>query len=486
MAKRAILINIFSIFIIFNIISLSLSQPSLDEDEDREEDEPEMVVGYISLKFKISQGMLLVPVKVGTPEQEINLVIDIGSSRTWISDQSFKKGDSSSLDESTDPEEKEQYDFKYSGNAATETFTLANKKLEKFKFLLVNSLQNTKMQGALSLGHEYDSKHKSLVYEMSHVCNTFYNMFLFQFGEGDEGELLIGDITEDQKRKYQYINKCLFLKGGSAEDQIKWRCELTQMFIGGIEDFPTFRDNMMEQTGYYISKTDYNKMIDVKEPVVFETIFDKIYVPKKTMEYLKDNYLKNLNDGNKMCSYNDNGNNVKVTCSRDEVSKLKRLNFVLSAKTALAFPSDALFSCGNNKKGALGLKIKSFNDKRIKLVKNEENLGLTKTLEKALKMAQNDWIAFLESDDLWAENYLEEKVKIIEKYPDTAIIFNDVEEFGDEEWLKAVKNNFTRTRNILNKKKFPKNIFYKTVSIRLTVFFLDKELYNFRFNFESI
>jgi hypothetical protein len=346
MAKGNLFINIFSIFIIFSIISLSFTQPSLDED--REEDEPEMVVGYISVKFKITQGMLLAPVKVGTPEQEMNLVIDIGSSRTWISDQSFKKGDSSSFSESNDLEEREQYDFKYSGNAATETFTLANKKLENFKFLLVNNLQNTKMQGALSLGHEYDSKHKSLVYEMSHVCNTFYNMFLFQFGEGDEGELLIGDITEDQKRKYQYINKCLFLKGGSAEDQIKWRCELTQIFIGGIEDFPTFRDNMMEQTGYYISKTDYNKMIDVAEPVVFETIFDKIYVPKKTMEYLKDNYLKNLNDGNKLCSYSDNGNNVKVTCSREEVSRLKRLNFVLSEKTALAFPSDALFSCGNN------------------------------------------------------------------------------------------------------------------------------------------
>ena len=346
MAKGNIFINIFSIFIIFSIISLSFTQPSLDED--REEGEPEMVVGYISVKFKITQGMLLAPVKVGTPEQEMNLVIDIGSSRTWISDQSFKKGDSSSFSESNDLEEREQYDFKYSGNAATETFTLANKKLENFKFLLVNNLQNTKMQGALSLGHEYDSKHKSLVYEMSHVCNTFYNMFLFQFGEGDEGELLIGDITEDQKRKYQYINKCLFLKGGSAEDQIKWRCELTQIFIGGIEDFPTFRDNMMEQTGYYISKTDYNKMIDVAEPVVFETIFDKIYVPKKTMEYLRDNYLKNLNDGNKLCSYNDNGNKVKVTCSRDEVSRLKRLNFVLSEKTALAFPSDSLFSCGNN------------------------------------------------------------------------------------------------------------------------------------------
>ena len=349
MVKKLIFKNIFSIIIILlltALIPLSLSQPSLDDDKN--EDEPEMVVGYISLNFKVSQGMLIAPVKVGTPEQEMNLVLDIGSSRTWISDQSFKKSDSSSYSDTGEDEEKTQYDFTYSGDASTETFNLAEKKLTGFKFLLVNNLVNTKMQGALSLGHEYDSKHKSLVYEMSHVCNTFYNMFLFQFKENDEGELLIGDITEDQKRKYQYINKCLFLKGGSEDDQIKWRCQITQIFIGGIEDFPTFRDNMMEQTGYYISKTKYNKLIDVGEPVVFETIFDKIFVPKKTMEYLKENYLVNIVDGKKICNYNDNGNNIKVTCSREDVSRLKRLNFVLSEKTALAFPSDALFSCGNS------------------------------------------------------------------------------------------------------------------------------------------
>ena len=66
------------------------------------------------------------------------------------------------------------------------------------------------------------------------------------------------------------------------------------------------------------------------------------------MEYLKENYLINIVDGKKMCQYNDNGDIIKVICSKDEVSKLKRLNFVLSEKTALAFPSQSLFSCGNS------------------------------------------------------------------------------------------------------------------------------------------
>ena len=116
MVKKAILNNIFSLLLIYSLISISFSQPSLDDD--RKEDEPEMAVGYISLKFKVSQGMLIAPVKVGTPEQELNLVLDIGSTRTWISDQSFKKGDSSSYSDSGDTETKSQYDFTYSGKSS--------------------------------------------------------------------------------------------------------------------------------------------------------------------------------------------------------------------------------------------------------------------------------------------------------------------------------------------------------------------------------
>ena len=189
----------FSFLILFSFLISTIISPSLDEGE-KKDDDPEMVVGYISLKFKINQGMLIAPIKVGTPEQEMNVVLDIGSPRTWISDQSFRKEDSSSYSDKGETESFTQYDFTYSGKASTESFTLADKKLSEFKFLLANNLQNVKMQGALSLGHEYDSKHKSLVYEMSHVCNTFYNMFLFKFDENNEGELLIGDITDDQKR----------------------------------------------------------------------------------------------------------------------------------------------------------------------------------------------------------------------------------------------------------------------------------------------
>lgn len=51
--------------------------------------------------------------------------------------------------------------------------------------------------------------------------------------------------------------------------------------------------------------------------------------------------------------------------------------------------------------------VKSFNDKRIRYFKNEKNLGAALTRNKALKEAQGEWIAFLDSDDLWYPTKLE-------------------------------------------------------------------------------
>ena len=105
--------------------------------------------------------------------------------------------------------------------------------------------------------------------------------------------------------------------------------------------------------------------------------------------------------------------------------------------------------------------IKSFcEDKRIKLICHNKNKGLTQSVKTGLKYAKGDWIAFLESDDLWAENALEERVQAIKNNPQVGIIFNDVEEFGDKKAVLAVKNNIERNRARISKLNFPKNIFY--------------------------
>lgn len=105
--------------------------------------------------------------------------------------------------------------------------------------------------------------------------------------------------------------------------------------------------------------------------------------------------------------------------------------------------------------------IKSFcKDKRIKLICHDKNKGLTQSVKTGLKYAKGEWIAFLESDDLWRENTLQERVRAIKNNPQVGIIFNDVEEFGDDNTILAVKNNLDKNRVKISKLNFPKNIFY--------------------------
>lgn len=56
-----------------------------------------------------------------------------------------------------------------------------------------------------------------------------------------------------------------------------------------------------------------------------------------------------------------------------------------------------------------------FDDERIKYFKNEKNSGAALTRNKALREAQGEWIAFLDSDDLWKPQKLEHQLEFMKK-----------------------------------------------------------------------
>ena len=99
-------------------------------------------------------------------------------------------------------------------------------------------------------------------------------------------------------------------------------------------------------------------------------------------------------------------------------------------------------------------------DSRIKLYQhqNNENKGLAETLKLGISKVTSEWIIFLESDDTIKPYYIEEKLKIIEKYPNIALIFNDVEMFGDKKIIKGFNKHFIRTYLMLNSVTYPAKI----------------------------
>ena len=58
--------------------------------------------------------------------------------------------------------------------------------------------------------------------------------------------------------------------------------------------------------------------------------------------------------------------------------------------------------------------IKSFNDGRIRLLRNEKNSGAAVSRNYGLREARGKWIAFLDSDDTWKPEKLEVQIKYME------------------------------------------------------------------------
>jgi teichuronic acid biosynthesis glycosyltransferase TuaG len=108
--------------------------------------------------------------------------------------------------------------------------------------------------------------------------------------------------------------------------------------------------------------------------------------------------------------------------------------------------------------------IKSYCEKdlRIKLYQHEnaQNKGLKETLLLGLSKAQGEWVAFLESDDEFEPQNLEEKIKIIEKRKTVQLLFSKVNFVCENDNLKEKESKLRKILDIISKKNYPCNLFY--------------------------
>ncbi len=65
----------------------------------------------------------------------------------------------------------------------------------------------------------------------------------------------------------------------------------------------------------------------------------------------------------------------------------------------------------------------SINDKRIQVRKNAKNLGAYATQNRAMEMATGDYIAVLNSDDIWQPHKLRKQIALLEKYADAGLCY---------------------------------------------------------------
>lgn len=76
--------------------------------------------------------------------------------------------------------------------------------------------------------------------------------------------------------------------------------------------------------------------------------------------------------------------------------------------------------------------IKSFDDPRIKVFENKINQGPGRTRDLLIQQASGQWVAVLDSDDVYEPTRLEVFYEVAQKYPN-AIIFDEIMECHDTE-----------------------------------------------------
>lgn len=93
--------------------------------------------------------------------------------------------------------------------------------------------------------------------------------------------------------------------------------------------------------------------------------------------------------------------------------------------------------------------VDSFKDDRIRCFKNEKNSGAALTRNRALREAKGEWIAFLDSDDLWMPEKLEKQIKFMKenKY---ALSYTEYEKIDEDD---RPLNVYVSGPEIVNKRK---------------------------------
>ncbi|MBE6827614.1 MAG: glycosyltransferase [Ruminococcaceae bacterium] len=92
--------------------------------------------------------------------------------------------------------------------------------------------------------------------------------------------------------------------------------------------------------------------------------------------------------------------------------------------------------------------VEGFTDSRIKLIRLPENVNISAANNEALRNATGDYIAHLDSDDVWEPAKLEKQIKFIEEHPEYQACFSHVKVINEKSEPVEKGSYFEKVFNI--------------------------------------
>jgi glycosyltransferase involved in cell wall biosynthesis len=93
-------------------------------------------------------------------------------------------------------------------------------------------------------------------------------------------------------------------------------------------------------------------------------------------------------------------------------------------------------------------------DHRIKMIRNIQNIGLTRSLNRAIKEAKGEYIARMDADDIAMKQRLEKQVEFMEVNPDVLLLgtaYDEIDEYGNIGGTKIFPTSDRLLREVLIK-----------------------------------
>lgn len=102
--------------------------------------------------------------------------------------------------------------------------------------------------------------------------------------------------------------------------------------------------------------------------------------------------------------------------------------------------------------------VKEFKDERIKLFKNNKNLGMVRNWNECLNKVQGKYIQFVCSDDVLYKECLKEKIELMKKNNNIVMVVSNTD-IIDSNGKKIITRKFTKKTKILDGEKVARKSF---------------------------
>lgn len=120
--------------------------------------------------------------------------------------------------------------------------------------------------------------------------------------------------------------------------------------------------------------------------------------------------------------------------------------------------------------------VEKFEDKRIRLI-HQKNQGVSAARNRGIEEAKYEWIAFLDADDLWMKEHLEEYAKVVIENPQLSWVISGYTASGRHRKIKNVHKENGVLSNVFDALLEGLSIHTSTVCMRKQLFDKYHELY---------